>query len=137
MIWLRCLMRVYFICYDTYQWTHLHLIYISLLWTIYQQVWAKCLTHGSNVFYIGTYSQIRMIFFYLPDICIYGMDGISLSYNSNFDMGDVYVMWLRSLWYGPDIARYMWDTVDFSLIWDIYRSIVIIHCLYISLSGLY
>ena len=23
-------------------------------------------------------------------------------------MGDVYVMWLRKLWYGQDIARFMW-----------------------------
>ena len=92
---------------------------------------------GQMYFILAHIVRYGWFFFYLPDICIYGMDGISLSYNSNFDMGDVYVMWLRSLWYGPDIARYMWDTVDFSLIWDIYRSIVIIHCLYISLSGLY
>ena len=91
-----------------FQWTYLHLIHISLLWTIYRQVWATCLTYWSNVVYIGTYIQIRVIFFILTRY-LHILNGRDLFFiYNNFDMGDVYVMWLRTLWYGQDIARYMW-----------------------------
>ena len=62
------------------------LVKCSLYWHIYSDT-------GDFFFILTRYLHTWNLFF------IY----------NNFDMGDVYVMWLRSLWYGPLIAIYMWD----------------------------
>ena len=74
--------------------------------------------------YINRYGRhvllIGQMYFILAHIVRYGWFFILTRYlhiwngwdlffiYNNFDMGDVYVMWLRTLWYGQDIARYMW-----------------------------